>query len=89
MKLSELETGLMVRYRIGKTGTSGIRWEPWKEGPIVVRKYDEEENVIWVVPRGSLSVDFGEKDYVGNGVFSYKNYHFEIEGLTSDKEGTK
>lgn len=96
MKMSELQNGQIVRYRLGKAGETNVTWEPWKDGPIYISRRETELQqryrrnargtewqtgaIITLTPLDDSWAEYGQDDF-SQGVFTCEDYYMEIEKL--------
>lgn len=71
MKISELQHGQVVTYRLGRGGRTGVDWEPWQEGPLhVVRRQKDIKHgktfyragdIMGICPQNGATAEFREE----------------------------
>lgn len=79
LSLNDLENGMTVTYRVGRSGRTRTNWGKWREGTIYVQKH--AENLLIVTPNGEDSAEYGPEDYCGDGEFCCEDYYFQIKNL--------
>jgi len=95
-KLEELENNELVEYRVGRAGPTSVVWEPWMVGTLYVNKRETDlaskyrkrapdtwraGSILTLTPHNSITAEFGQGDYCGNGIFCAEDYYLEIKNL--------
>lgn len=92
--IRSLENNQIVKYRLGRAGTSAPIWGDWKTGKIFVQKRNsdylpakKQSRTSWqagavliVTPQDENTAEFREEDFSFEfNTFCCENFYFEID----------